>query len=94
MKSEVLTLIETDEENEAKTRRDVFCTRRSTGAAAFYAARAAGMKSELVFVMHGFEYRGEPLVEHDGKRYAVDRVNGPYRGKVELTVVEALGVMA
>ena len=81
--NELLTLVEGD------SRRDVFCGIRSVGHIEFYEAHATEYHPELKFVLADyFEYKGEPLVKHDGVLYRVIRT---YRAgqELELTVGRA-----
>jgi SPP1 family predicted phage head-tail adaptor len=48
---------------------DVMSVKRSE----FYAAGAAGMKADVVFVINADEYAGQAEVEYDGKIYDVIR---------------------
>lgn len=48
---------------------DVMSVKRSE----FYAAGAAGMKADIVFVVNADEYAGQTEVEYDGKIYKVVR---------------------
>ena len=81
--NELLTLVEGD------SRRDVFCGIRSVGHTEFYEAHATEYHAELKFVLADYlEYKGEPLVKHDGVLYRVIRT---YRAgqELELTVGRA-----
>ena len=51
----------------------VLCGVKSTIRSEFYSAATAGLKPERVFVVHGYEYNGEKIVEFDGVRYNVIR---------------------
>lgn len=51
----------------------VLCSVKSVGRTEFYSAAVAGLRPELVFVIHGYEYNGEQAVEFDGVRYRVIR---------------------
>lgn len=57
-----------------KTSRRIFCSVASIGQREFYQAAATGLKPEIKFIMADYlDYRGEKLVEHDGKIYHVLR---------------------
>ncbi|MED4783445.1 phage head closure protein [Brevibacillus choshinensis] len=51
----------------------ILCDLKSVSRSEFYNAAATGLRPELVFVIHKYEYNGERLVEFDGKRYNVLR---------------------
>lgn len=51
----------------------VLCKFKSIGRNEFYSASTAGLKPEKVFVIHGYEYNQESLVEFEGERYSVVR---------------------
>jgi len=54
-------------------RNPVLCKKNSVGSNEFYNAKVAGLKPELKFVIHAFEYGGETEVEFEGIRYNVIR---------------------
>jgi SPP1 family predicted phage head-tail adaptor len=68
----------------------ILCNLKSVVRAEFYSAAAAGLKPEVVFVVHECEYNGEQLVEFEGKRYGVLRTYSGGRGRegYRLTVDE------
>lgn len=51
---------------------------RSVTRAEFYEAKKAGVALTTAFVMWACDYDGQPLIEHDGVLYAVERT---YSGK-------------
>lgn len=51
----------------------VLCKLQSIGRNEFYSASTAGLKPEKIFVIHGYEYNYESLIEFEGKRYSVIR---------------------
>lgn len=51
---------------------------RSVARAEFYEAKKAGVALTTAFVMWACDYDGQPLIEHDGVLYAVERT---YKGK-------------
>ncbi len=56
-----------------KTRREVFVNKKSATRSEFYTAKQAGDKIALVLEVRGADYRGETLVEHEGRLYEVVR---------------------
>ncbi len=60
-----------------ETRKTILCKVKSVGRSEFYGAATAGLRPEIVFVAHEFEYSGEREVEFEGERYKVIRA---YRG--------------
>ena len=60
-----------------ETRKTILCKVKSVGRSEFYGAATAGLRPEIVFVVHEFEYGGEQEVEFEGERYKVIRT---YRG--------------
>lgn len=55
------------------TRREVFVNKKSATRSEFYTAKQAGDKIALVLEVRGADYRGETLVEHEGRLYEVVR---------------------
>lgn len=51
----------------------VLCGLKSVGRSEFYSAATSGLRPELVFVVHGYEYKGEQKVQFEGVRYNVIR---------------------
>ncbi|MGI5840162.1 MAG: phage head closure protein [bacterium] len=56
-----------------ETEKVILCGLKSVGRNEFYSAAATGLRPELVFVVHGYEYSGERAVVFDGVRYRVIR---------------------
>lgn len=56
-----------------ETETTVLCGLKSVGRSEFYDAAASGLRPELVFVIHGYEYNGERIVKFEGVRYNVIR---------------------
>ncbi|WP_089610086.1 phage head closure protein [Dehalobacterium formicoaceticum] len=56
-----------------ETKTTVLCDVKSAGRSEFYNAAVVNFKPEKVFIMHGYEYNGERLVEFEGVRYHVIR---------------------
>jgi len=51
----------------------VLCKLQSIGRNEFYSASTAGLRPEKIFVIHGYEYNQELLIEFNGDRYSVIR---------------------
>lgn len=86
--------VEKDEFGVQKTkeaRRMVFCNVFSLGDAAYYAAAAAGIHPEAVLQIRKSAYDGERLVEFDGVRLTVARVDRSSPDFVRLTLAEVVG---
>jgi SPP1 family predicted phage head-tail adaptor len=60
--------------------RNVYAVLQGVKRNEFYQAQALGLKPEIVFSVHDFEYHGEKIVEHEGKRWNVIR-SYPARGE-------------
>lgn len=50
----------------------------------FYQAQANGFKPELTFICRSFEYKGEELVNYNGKEYKLIRTYDKGDGTIEL----------
>lgn len=74
-----------------ETRTTVLCKKQSAGRNEFYNAAAAGHRPEHVFVIHGYEYNGETIVEFDGVKYTVIRTYQTDFEEIELTVERVSG---
>jgi SPP1 family predicted phage head-tail adaptor len=62
----------------------IFAELKGVKRSEFYQAQAIGLKPEKTFEVFDFEYNGENIVEHEGKRYDVIR-SYPVKGeKLEL----------
>lgn len=64
----------------------VLCGLKSVGRSEFYSGAATGLRPELVFVIHAYEYNGEQIVEFEGVRYRVIRTYQTGTEEIELTV--------
>lgn len=62
----------------------VLCGLKSIGRNEFYQAAANGLRPDIVFVMHGYEYSDEKTVEFEGNRYNVIRTYATSFEEVEL----------
>ena len=74
-----------------ETRTTVLCKKETAGRNEFYNAAAAGHKAEYVFVIHGYEYNGEALLEFADTRYKVIRTYQTDFEEIELTVERVIG---
>lgn len=74
-----------------ETKRAVQCNVFSMSDAAYYQAMAAGIHPEAVLQMRACAYRGERLVEFQGARLAVERVDRSSPDFVRLTLSEVVG---
>lgn len=74
-----------------ETRTTVLCKKQSAGRNEFYNAAAAGHRPEFVFVIHGYEYSGESLLEFESNRYNVIRTYQTDFEEIELTVERVVG---
>lgn len=63
----------------------ILCGLKSVTRSEFYNAAANGLKPELIFVVHGYEYKGEKQVEFEGSRYNVIRTYSKDFEELELT---------
>ncbi|WP_420768754.1 phage head closure protein [Parageobacillus thermoglucosidasius] len=63
----------------------VLCNVKSVGRNEFYSAATAGLRPSIVFVIHGYEYDGEQVVEFEGVRYNVIRTYSTNFEEMELT---------
>ena len=70
---------------------NVFCNIKSVRASEFYNAANVGLKPELVFVIHPYEYSGEKKVKFNGKEYRVIRTYQVNSEEIELTCERVLG---
>lgn len=60
---------------------NILCAIKSVGRSEFYAAAQAGLKPEITFIIHAYEYNGEKEVEFEGEKYKVLRT---YRKKYSI----------
>jgi SPP1 family predicted phage head-tail adaptor len=67
-----------------ESRTDVLCKVKSVGRNEFYGAATSGLKPEIVFKVHGYEYNGEKKVEFEGKEYKVIRTYSTDFEEIEL----------
>ena len=98
--TQIMTEDEIGNQVPVETRKTILCKVKSVGRSEFYGAATAGLRPEIVFVAHEFEYSGEQEVEFEGERYKVIRA---YRGgatrqgsklafdEIELTCEKVIG---
>jgi SPP1 family predicted phage head-tail adaptor len=51
----------------------IFANKKSVRQSEFYQAAAVGLKPEITFEIHPYEYNGECMLEYNGKTYNVIR---------------------
>ena len=83
--SQTITEDEIGNQIPVETETVVLCGLKSVGRNEFYSAAVTGLKPELVFVIHGYEYNGEQVVKFEGNRYRVIRTYLTDFEEVELT---------
>ena len=66
-------------------RKPILCKVKSIGRNEFYNAAVVGLKPEIVFVIHAFEYEEEKKVEFKGDVYKVMRTYATGIEEIELT---------
>lgn len=89
--SQTITEDEIGNQIPIETRTTILCSLKSVGRSEFYNAAATGLRPELVFVIHGYEYNGEKAVEFEGSRYSVIRTYQMGFEEIELTVERVSG---
>lgn len=69
---------------------EVFANKKSVRQSEFYEARNLGLKPELVFEVHSFEFNNYEKIKYEGKEYDIIRVYD--KGEItELTVTSFTG---
>jgi len=63
----------------------IFCGLKSVGRSEFYNAAVTGLRPELVFPIHGYEYSGQKLVRFEGVKYRVIKTYSVNFEELELT---------
>lgn len=66
-------------------RKSILCKVKSIGRNEFYSAAVAGLKPEIVFVIHAYEYEKEKKVEFEDDKYRVTRTYATGIEEIELT---------
>ena len=74
-----------------EARKPVLCNVKSIGRNEFYAAAQTGLKPEITFVIHGYEYNEEKEVEFEGEKYKVIRTYMKDFEEMELTCEKVAG---
>lgn len=62
----------------------ILCKLQSIGRNEFYSASTAGLRPEKTFIIHGYEYESETLLEFNGDRYTVIRTYAKDFEEIEL----------
>ncbi len=68
-----------------ETKKDILCGLKSIGRNEFYNAAATGLKPEITFIIHAYEYSGQKKVEFEGVPYNVIRTYESSFEELELT---------
>lgn len=68
---------------EVKT--DLYCDLKSVGRNEYYNAASQGLKPEIIFVIHNYEYNGEREILFEKNRYKVIRTYSKDFEEIELT---------
>lgn len=63
----------------------VYCDLKSITRAEYYNAASQGIKPEIVFVIHKYEYNEEKEILFEGKKYKVIRTYSTNFEEIELT---------
>jgi len=63
----------------------ILCAKKSITRNEFYSAAQAGIKPEIVFVIHGYEYDGEKKLKFEDEEYRVIRTYSTDFEEIELT---------
>ena len=63
----------------------VYCDLKSITRVEYYNAASQGIKPEIVFVIHKFEYNGEKEILFEGEKYKVIRTYSTNFEEIELT---------
>jgi len=82
---------EIGQEIKVPVRTNILCAVRSTGRNEFYAAAQAGLKPEITFIIHAYEYNGEKEVEFEGQKYKVIRTYMKDFEEMELVCEKVIG---
>jgi len=83
--SQTITEDEIGNQVPVETETVILCGLKSIGRSEFYNAAVTGLRPELIFVVHGYEYNGEKLVKFGGIRYRVIRTYATGFEEIELT---------
>lgn len=93
---ELVTITTTKDEDgfpeaEAEIKIQAYAEKKSVRQSEFYAAKAIDMNLELVFEMWFWEYDGQTLLDHEGKRYKIERTYSKDTENIELVCTAARG---
>ena len=69
----------------------VLCNVKSIGRTEFYNAAANGLKPNLIFLIHKYEYNGENLIEFEDIKYKVIKTYSTGIEEIELTCEKVIG---
>ena len=64
---------------------NIYCGLKSIGRNEFYTAAKSGLRPEVVFVIHNYEYSDEKEILFEGKRYKIIRTYLLDFEEIELT---------
>lgn len=64
---------------------NILCKKKSIGRTEFYDAATEGMKPEVIFVIHGYEYNNQQKIEFEGTTYKVLKTYSVDFEEIELT---------
>jgi len=70
---QVVTEDELGNQTTIEEEKTLLCKLQSIGRNEFYSASTAGLKPEKIFIIHGYEYENETLLEFNGDRYTIIR---------------------
>lgn len=70
--------------------RKILCGIKSIGRNEFYAAAQAGLRPEITFIIHNYEYNGEKEVKFEGQKYKVIRTYSTDFEEMELVCEKVL----
>ena len=83
--TQIMTEDEIGNQIPVETKKDILCGLKSIGRNEFYSAAATGLKPEITFIVHAYEYSGQRKVEFEGVPYNVIRTYEPSFEELELT---------
>lgn len=89
--TQVMTGDEVGNQIPVETKKDILCGLKSIGRNEFYNAAATGLKPEITFIVHAYEYSGQRKVEFEGVTYNVIRTYEPCFEELELTCERIIG---
>lgn len=70
--------------------RKILCGIKSIGRNEFYAAAQTGLRPEITFIIHNYEYNGEKEVKFEGQKYKVIRTYSTDFEEMELVCEKVL----